>query len=58
MEKYYNTKEASELLGLKEGTIRKLVREGKLNALRTGGTRQIMRIPESEINAYIKKNYK
>ena len=58
MEKYYTSEQVAEILNLKRGTVQKLVREGKLKAVRTGGARKMIRISESELQAYLKKQYK
>ena len=51
-EKLYTTEEVAHLLGLAPYTIRKYVREGKLNAVRVGGTRKIIRISETELKRF------
>ena len=51
-EKFYTSQEIADRLGLKLGTIQKYVREGKLNAVRLGGSRKIIRVSESELRRF------
>ena len=56
MDKLYNMKEASKLLGVSVKHIQRLDREGKIRCLRTLGGRR--RIPENEIRRIRGESYK
>ena len=51
-EKFYTSQEVADLLGLKLATIQKYVRDGKLKAVRLGGSRKIIRISETDLKAF------
>jgi excisionase family DNA binding protein len=48
--------EAAKILGLHEGTVRRLVREGKIEAFRAGVKGGVIRIPPSALARYIEVN--
>lgn len=45
--------EVADKLKISDGTIRRLVREGKLRAYRIGGKRGRLRFKEEDLNSYI-----
>lgn len=51
MENLYTVKEAAEKLSMVEGTIRNWIYDGKLKAVKVGGS---IRIPEEAIKEIIK----
>lgn len=58
-EKLYSVQELhqADFFPFKEGTIRKLMKEGKLKAINVAvtGNKSILRIKESEVKRFIKK---
>lgn len=57
MEKFYNIKEASVLLGIKVRTVRQWIIDGKLNAVKYKKCRMWF-IPETEIKRMMKNENK
>ena len=49
--KYYSPEEVSEQFNVKQATVRKWLREGKLKALKLGG---LWRISEDQLQEFIK----
>ena len=46
-------KQAAEYLGMKPSTVRRYIREGKINALHING--RVIRIPHTEIERLLKE---
>ena len=51
--KFYTIKEIAEMLKLTEGTIRRLVKDQQLEAVRFGNE---LRVTEDALKTYLKKN--
>ncbi len=49
--KYYSPEEVSEQINVKQATVRKWIREGKLKALKLGG---LWRISEDQLQEFIR----
>ncbi len=52
VENYLTPEEAADRYRIKVGTIRKWLRQGKLQGYKVGGT--LWRIPETELESFIK----
>lgn len=52
-EKYYSPKEVAEMYNIAKSTVTKVIREGKLKAIRFGN---VWRIPESALQDFIKES--
>ena len=55
-DRYYTVKDASEVLGLSEYTVRKKIREGEIAAIHGASDREGYKIPHDELIAYMKKS--
>lgn len=51
MPKMYRIREAAEILSVSEATIRRLINDGKLRALKVRGS---LRIDENDLTAYLR----
>jgi excisionase family DNA binding protein len=51
--KYYSPDEIGEQFNVKAGTVRKWIREGKLQALKLGG---LYRISEEQLQEFVKQD--
>lgn len=55
---YYGTKEASEILGLKQSTVSKKCREGAFPGAEQDAKNSPWRIPKEDIEKYLEKRMK
>lgn len=53
LERWYSVKEVADALGVSVATVRRLVKRGKLGAVRTG---HLWRIPESSLTEFRETN--